>query len=93
MLNALANQGYLPRDGKDISLARLVTALQESINFAPDATLFAGFIALKAPTTGCWYSFHLDDLAKHGGELKYHLSFSSGLPFPLPLGGSLPRHG
>jgi hypothetical protein len=68
MLNALANHGYLPRDGKDISLARLVIGLQESINFAPDATLFAGVIGLRASTTGNPLSFHLDDLATHGGQ-------------------------
>jgi hypothetical protein len=68
MLNALANHGYLPRDGKDVSLGDLVTGLQESINLAPDATIFAGLIGLKASTTGSKFTLHLDDLAKHGGK-------------------------
>ncbi|KAG7289141.1 hypothetical protein NEMBOFW57_005504 [Staphylotrichum longicolle] len=70
MLNALANHGYLPRDGKDISLARLVTALQDSINLAPDATLIAGVIALKASTTGNALTFHL--IIEHDGSLSRH---------------------
>lgn len=76
MLNALANHGYLPRDGKDISLACLVTALQDSINLAPDATLIAGVIALKASTTGNALAFHLSDLNKHGGNAHSHFLFS-----------------
>jgi hypothetical protein len=68
MLNALANHGYLPRDGKDISVPILVTALLDSINLAPDATIIAGVKALRTSTTGNPLTFHLDDLAKHGGE-------------------------
>jgi len=71
MLNALANHGYLPRDGKDISLARLVTGLQDSINLAPDATLIVGLVGVKASTTGKRFTLHLDDLAKHGGKIQH----------------------
>lgn len=66
MLNALANHGYLPRDGKDVSLARLVTAFKEAINLAPDATLIVGLKALQTSTTRNPFTFHLSDLAKHG---------------------------
>ncbi|KAK4122183.1 Cloroperoxidase [Parathielavia appendiculata] len=77
MLNALANHGYLPRDGKDISVPRLVTALLDAINLAPDATIPAGLKALQTSTTGNALTFHLDDLAKHGiiehdGSLSRH---------------------
>ena len=72
MLNALANHGYLSRDGRNISLAHLVSGLQESINLAPDATIFAGLIGLKASTTGNAFTLHLDDLAKHGGKTQPH---------------------
>jgi hypothetical protein len=78
MLNALANHGYLPRDGKDISIPTLVTALLDSINLAPDATIIAGVIALRTSTTGNALTFHLDDLAKHGGKPSCHPS-----PFPM----------
>lgn len=68
MLNALANHGYLPHDGKDISLAALMQGLKRGINLAPDASLIVGFKALQASSTGRWITFHLDDLNKHGGK-------------------------
>ncbi|KAK3369966.1 Chloroperoxidase [Podospora didyma] len=81
MLNSLANHGYLPRDGKDISLARFVTALKESINLAPGPTLFFASAGLPASTTGNFLTLHLDDLNKHGviehdGSLSRQDTFS-----------------
>jgi hypothetical protein len=76
MLNALANHGYLPRDGKNISLARLVMACKEGINLAPDATLLVGLKALQTSTTRNPFTFHLTDLAKHGG------TYLPTYPFP-----------
>lgn len=68
MVNALANHGYLPRDGQNVSLARLVTGTKAGINLAADATLLVGLKALQTSSTGKFLTFHLDDLAKHGGE-------------------------
>jgi hypothetical protein len=73
MLNALANHGYLPRDGKDISLPRLIAGFHDSINLAPDATLLVGLAGVKTSTTGKRYTLHLDDLAKHGGKIQYNI--------------------
>lgn len=75
MLNALANHGYLPRDGKDVSLADLVTGFKESINLAPEATFLVTVKALQASSTGNFLTLHLDDLNKHN-------SMSPLLPFP-----------
>ncbi|KAK0727805.1 Chloroperoxidase [Lasiosphaeria miniovina] len=66
MVNALANHGYLPRDGKGVSLARLITAFKDAINLAPAATLLVGFKSLQASTTRNPLTFNLDDLSKHG---------------------------
>ncbi|KAK4189130.1 putative aromatic peroxygenase [Podospora australis] len=66
MVNALANHGYLPRDGKDVSLAKLIKGFKEAINLAPDATLLVGIRALQLSSTGSLFTFHLDDLNKHG---------------------------
>ncbi|KAJ3547761.1 heme-thiolate peroxidase [Fusarium decemcellulare] len=63
MLNSLANHGYLPRDGLDISLDDLIVAFADSINLDPAATSLVGQKALSAGTNG---SFNLDDLNKHG---------------------------
>jgi Peroxidase, family 2 len=72
MVNALANHGYLPRDGKDVSLAALIKGAKEGVNLAPDATLLVGLKALQSSSTGNWLSFHLDDLNKHGSMLNRH---------------------
>ena len=81
MVNALANHGYLPRDGQNVSLARLVTGAKAGVNLAADATLLVGFKALQTSSTGKFLTFHLDDLAKHGGENHVQLlSIASKLP-------------
>ncbi|KAK3328253.1 Chloroperoxidase [Cercophora scortea] len=66
MVNALANHGYLPRDGKSVSLARLIVGCKEGINLAADATILVGLKALQTSTTGNPLTFNLDDLSKHG---------------------------
>jgi hypothetical protein len=72
MLNALANHGYLPRDGKNISLADLIVGFRDAINLSPDATLIVGLKALQASSTGKLVTLHLDDLAKHGSKYWAH---------------------
>ncbi|KAJ7843103.1 hypothetical protein B0H14DRAFT_3456408 [Mycena olivaceomarginata] len=37
----LANHGYLPRNGKDISIPMILDAAKEGFNFAPDTVLLA----------------------------------------------------
>jgi Peroxidase, family 2 len=65
MLNTLANHGFLPRNGANVSLDDLITGLSESINLAADATVTPGEIALTTSTTGNASTFNLDDLDKH----------------------------
>lgn len=65
MLNALANHGFLPRNGVNVSMDDLVTGLSESINLAAAATEFVGAKALTASTTGNASTFNLDDLDTH----------------------------
>lgn len=66
MLNTLANHGYLPRDGSDISMDVLVAGLKAGVNLGADATKLVGATALKGSTTGNASTFHLTDLRKHG---------------------------
>jgi len=68
MINALANHGYLPRDGKNVSLADLIAGFKDAINLAPDATLIVSLKALQASSTGKLLTIHLSDLNKHGGK-------------------------
>ncbi|KAF8855403.1 Cloroperoxidase [Acephala macrosclerotiorum] len=65
MLNTLANHGFLPRNGVNVSLDDLITGLSESINLAASATETPGEIALTTSTTGNASTFNLDDLDKH----------------------------
>ncbi|TLD19905.1 hypothetical protein PspLS_09614 [Pyricularia sp. CBS 133598] len=62
MLNALANHGYLPRNGQNIDMDTLKQAFTAGVNLAPDATEFAG---KKALTAGDGTRFNLDQLKKH----------------------------
>jgi hypothetical protein len=65
MVNSLANHGYLPRDGLNISLDDLIEAFTDAVNLDPAATTLVGKKALE---TGNGNTFNLDDLAKHGGK-------------------------
>ncbi|KAI8716933.1 HEME-HALOPEROXIDASE domain-containing protein [Fusarium sp. LHS14.1] len=63
MVNAVANHGFLPRDGLNISLADLIVAFTDAVNLDPAATTLVG---QKALTTGDNVTFDLDNLNKHG---------------------------
>ena len=67
MVNSLANHGFLPRDGANVSMDDLISALNSSVNLAEDATRLVGAKALTLSTTGNNTTFNLDDLNKHGG--------------------------
>lgn len=67
MLNTLANHGYLPRNGLNISMEVLVDGLKNGVNLAEAATRLVGAQALTASTTGDPNTFNLDDVNKHGG--------------------------
>ncbi|KAK2002644.1 Cloroperoxidase [Colletotrichum falcatum] len=66
MVNALANHGYLPRNGLNVSLADLITGFTAAVNLDPAATTLVGQKALLTSTTGNNATFNLDDLDTHG---------------------------
>ena len=68
MLNTLANHGFLPRDGLNISLDVLINGLYESINLSPAAAETPGEGALLTSTTGNASTFNLADLDEHHGK-------------------------
>ncbi|CAJ0543346.1 Ff.00g005320.m01.CDS01 [Fusarium sp. VM40] len=74
MVNAVANHGYLPRNGLNISLDDLIVAFTDAVNLDPAATTLVG---LKALTTGNNVTFNLDDLKKHG-VIEHDGSLSRG---------------
>jgi len=65
MVNTLANHGFLPRDGLNISMDDLIVAFNASVNLASAATQLVGAKALLTSTTGNASTFNLDDLDIH----------------------------
>ncbi|KAI1433552.1 Cloroperoxidase [Xylaria sp. CBS 124048] len=75
MLNALANHGFLPRTGRDISEDILVKGLQDALNLAPDFGKFlftAGRIANPMPNATTFNIDHINrhDFFEHDGSLS-----------------------
>ncbi|KAL2829568.1 Chloroperoxidase [Aspergillus pseudoustus] len=66
-LNAMANHGFLPRNGRDISLTDLHAAITSAYNYAPETLDNAFQMALdfNLSTTGNSKTIHLSDLNKH----------------------------
>jgi hypothetical protein len=66
MLNALANHGILPHDGKSISFRRLNTVVRQSFNFAPSFCFFVPTFAANFLSRSYWTdSFDLAELSMH----------------------------
>ncbi|KAJ7210724.1 Chloroperoxidase, partial [Mycena pura] len=74
-LNTLANHGYLPRNGKNISIPMMLDAALEGFNLGPDSIIQAakfGLLSGNAPTT-----LDLDALALHS-LIEHDASLSRG---------------
>ena len=68
-INALANHGYLPRNGLNISLEQFITGAMEGLNFEPSFTIMSVDIYQNFTTTGYNNTLNLNDLNHHGSEL------------------------
>ncbi|KAF2728159.1 Cloroperoxidase [Polyplosphaeria fusca] len=62
-LNALANQGYLPRDGKNISISQVETALMAGLHMS--TTLSSALARALRPLCRSDGTFDLYDMRKH----------------------------
>jgi hypothetical protein len=66
MLNALANHGILPHDGKNISFKELNTKVRQTFNFAPTFCFFVPKFAADFLNRSYWKdTFDLADLSLH----------------------------
>lgn len=66
MLNALANHGILPHDGKNIPFKELSTKVRHSFNFAPTFCFFVSKFAADFLNRSYWTgTFDLADLSLH----------------------------
>ncbi|KAL8288469.1 hypothetical protein RB597_000533 [Gaeumannomyces tritici] len=66
MLNAMANHGFFPRNGLNISMAQLISGLRDGVNLDEGATRAVATIGMSASTTGNPDTINLADLNKHG---------------------------
>ncbi|KAG8167474.1 hypothetical protein KVR01_003163 [Diaporthe batatas] len=64
-LNALANQGYIPRDGRNIDPAQLAEAMLEVMNLSIEPFQSEINTALAHSTTGNSSTFNLEDSNVH----------------------------
>ncbi|KAI0347206.1 Cloroperoxidase [Trametopsis cervina] len=66
-LNAMANHGYLPRNGRDITVGQMTASLQEVYNLSWPLAAFLTVVGMLL--CGRWWSlpwrFDLHDLARH----------------------------
>ncbi|CEJ94365.1 hypothetical protein VHEMI09902 [[Torrubiella] hemipterigena] len=75
-LNALANHGFLPRNGKGVTLQNFITGLKEGINVGIDFALPVGQMALQSAPLPLALSVDLDRLAEHNYLLEHDASLS-----------------
>jgi hypothetical protein len=68
MLNALANHGFFPRSGKNISIEQLVSGIDLALNLDPASSRPVAELAATTSTTGNPQTVNLADMAAHGGE-------------------------
>lgn len=100
MLNAMANHGWLPRDGKNIDLPTIQSAFQAAMGFAPDVFISITQAALAVSTTGNHSTFNLQDTAHHnaiehdGSLSRNDIFFGDNLHFnPLIWAATAARYG
>ncbi|RAL01429.1 peroxidase family protein [Aspergillus ibericus CBS 121593] len=65
MLNTLANHGFLPHDGKDLTEDRVVAVLNNSLNLADELSQFLFQEALTTNPDPDATTFSLNDLSRH----------------------------
>lgn len=65
MLNALANHGYLPHDGKDISKEHTITALGNALNIDKEFATALYQNGISANPDANATTFSLSDLTRH----------------------------
>lgn len=80
MLNALANHGFFPRNGKNISIEQMIAGIDQALNLDPASSRPVVELAATTSTTGNPKTVNLADMAAHGSK-----SPSPTQPRPPPL--------
>lgn len=91
LLNAMANHGWLPRNGKALTLPMIQTALDDALGFEQDIFINITEAALAVSTTGNASTFNLQDTARHnaiehdGSLSRNDFFFGDNLHFNLRI--------
>jgi hypothetical protein len=85
MLNSLANHGYFPRSGKNISVDQIVSGIDEALNLSPLSSRPVAELAATTSTTGNPNTFNLNDLNQHGGIGPSFLPSKRNVSDHLPM--------
>lgn len=73
MLNAMANHGILPHDGKNISFKTLNTTVRQTYNFAPSFCFFVPKFSADFLNKSYWSdTFDLAELSLHSDKAIEH---------------------
>ncbi|KAL4752238.1 hypothetical protein BDW72DRAFT_212110 [Aspergillus terricola var. indicus] len=99
-LNAMANHGYLPRNGKNIDLAMARAAISGAFNYEPTTIdfMFQAAIDFNLSTTGNRSTIHLADLRKHdtiefdGSLSRNDIYFGDNLHFNPSIWATVAEH-
>ncbi|KAI9644700.1 hypothetical protein NHQ30_006726 [Ciborinia camelliae] len=76
-INSLANHGFLPHNGKGITIPALIAALDTAMNVGADfATAIGGAGLLSVPGNLHATSFDLDNLNEHNFPIEHDASLS-----------------
>ena len=93
-LNALANHGFLPHDGKNLDLPTILSGLSAGLNIGPDVSLLLGGVSLVL-SRPFQRSFSLADISSHNYPIEHDASisrqdnyFGSAVPLHAPTWSS-----
>ncbi|KAF7884460.1 uncharacterized protein EAF02_004796 [Botrytis sinoallii] len=76
-MNSLANHGFLPHDGKGITVPDVITALDAALNVGVDFATAIGTAGLLSVQGNLFAtSFNLDDLNEHNFPIEHDGSLS-----------------
>lgn len=68
MLNALANHGFFPRSGKNISIDQIVSGIDLALNLDPASSRPVAELGATTSTTGNPQTVNLADMGTHGSK-------------------------
>lgn len=83
MLNALANHGFFPRSGKNISIDQIVSGIDLALNLDPASSRPVAELGATTSTTGNPQTVNLADMGTHGSK-------SPLPPIPSPVSKTNP---